>query len=1438
MDARSLDKCDSFKPSNHPGQELRAFERWLRRFDNFFEVKSTLPQEASENQIQSAKRRWLLHVADDCLLDAFEGLYEKSEDFKAATFDEIVDKYRQTLKPNQTVTLTRYKFSSLTQGDETFDAFVNRLRSEITYCDFRCEEDRLSILRDQLVKGCSLEPIKNACFRNEWTLEELIKNGRRIEAAESSSAALQKDEPVMKLTTSKPPQSCFRCGSERHPKNASCPHQKSTCQYCGKVGHIEAACFRKKKGIPPIRSNFAPQRPMAATINRQEQQTPTTKETQEPDFLPIASFLKDERLKRVEVLVDGKELTVIPDSGSVANIIQFTELSPEQRKRIVTTNTTLCPYGAPSFRPNGKIKLHLQWGNRKGIGTFYVVNNNSANLLSRETSEGLGIIVVRTSPVFNMNYSSDDFSNKIMKAYPKVFSGIGKLKTKQVKLHRKPNVKPYIAPYRPIPFHLRQQVHEQIDGMLRDNIIEEFDGPVEYISNPVFVPKQEPGEIRVCCDLRVVNSHLEDTKKPIPTVESLKTRFAGKRFFSKIDFNSAFSQIEVEPESRKMLVFRVEDRLLRYKRMPMGILPASGEFMDAVAPEYAGIPQVALIHDDGIVSGQTEEEHDEALRAFLQKTMELGLTLNPKKCIFKKREIPFWGCIIGDYGVRPDPSKIQALEAVRRPQSKEELISFLAMARSNADFIPQIAQKTEHLRALTKKWASFQWTEKHEQEFNDLKTSFRQDVSLSFFNVDLPTFIVVDASPHGLGAILLQGKDVDRSRPVALASRATTDTESRYPQIDLEALAVDFGLRRFRQYIVGGPTVPVYTDHKPLIPIFARTRLGSLRTDRFMLRNQDVRYKVEYKKGIENFADYLSRHPLPIQDNFNCEPGEIEECEKLVYCLTDNPYVAALTKERIKKCTEDSPEMCRLRQIILHGATIPEGDQLQPFAKVLCELSVVEDIVYRGHRIVLPDCLQETAIQLAHQGAHPGMGRMKSRVRSSYWFPRLDPMVEDFVRTCHMCQIFSKQHLRNPITSAPLPEGPWQELSLDLFGPMPKGNHILVARDNYSRFPAAKIVPSTAAQKVIPALDQIYEKHGTPSIHKTDSGPPFNGEPFRTYSRDHGIEHKVTPPLHPQANEAETFMKPLGKAMKIADFQGKPKQVALDRLLEEYRNTPHPSTGFTPDEVMRKGSNDWEMRRALKATDTKAKARNRRRINTKRNTKREELVTGDWVLVRNNRKRKFDPFYELEPYQIRKAGDTLTIKRKSDGRTLTRHRDTVRKFYGRVPSFRTKPSLADDYTIFDRSSALRSPPAPAGEDVPPVDNPKTGLVVFQKGENIDDMPRLEEDEETRASSNEKGEESNTPEPEPTPLIRVRAPEPEPTPSDADDDSGPPELPPRELHTPVPPRPPRGPLEAHQLHDPAVLNEAVTSQTVVVLPKRTGRTRTSTFDTVLRDFGSS
>ena len=246
------------------------------------------------------------------------------------------------------------------------------------------------------------------------------------------------------------------------------------------------------------------------------------------------------------------------------------------------------------------------------------------------------------------------------------------------------------------------------------------------------------------------------------------------------------------------------------------------------------------------------------------------------------------------------------------------------------------------------------------------------------------------------------------------------------------------------------------------------------------------------------------------------------------------------------------------------------------------------------------------------------------------------------------------------------------------FRPTPNNKHVLVVQDNFSCFPAAKIVPSTAAKPVLHALEDIYTTYGNPDSHHSDNGPPFNSGAFQDFSNHRGIQHEKVFPYHPQGNPCETFMKPLDKALKAAQFTHTNQQQALDQLLIGYHSTPHPATGIAPGDVLLHGRyktdfpyhvltdpqvhDAWIKDIAQKDTQTA-------KINSSPCCKGFQVRIGDKVLLKNEKGlSKFDPIYEPTPYTINSLDGKGVHVTHPDGTIHCRHKDDIKLFRPEVPN--------------------------------------------------------------------------------------------------------------------------------------------------------------------------
>ena len=171
--------------------------------------------------------------------------------------------------------------------------------------------------------------------------------------------------------------------------------------------------------------------------------------------------------------------------------------------------------------------------------------------------------------------------------------------------------------------------------MIQNNVIEEHPvgDPAPWISNAHIVPKPNGG-LRVTLDAKKVNKAILSSNLPIPRQEDIKTKLGGSKIFSKLDFTSAFWQLELHPDSRNLTVFNLNNKLYRYKRLTMGMKPAQGELNAALMPLFTHIHDAHLIHDDLIIASKDINSHIKAIDDVLESVTEAGLTLNSEVCVW------------------------------------------------------------------------------------------------------------------------------------------------------------------------------------------------------------------------------------------------------------------------------------------------------------------------------------------------------------------------------------------------------------------------------------------------------------------------------------------------------------------------------------------------------------------------------------------------------------------------------------------------------------------------------------------------------------------------------------------------------------------------------------------------------------------------------------
>jgi len=1311
-----------FDPDCHPDNTLKALDEFIQDFQLRYDANHPDPPKVS---LDSAIQRWMLGQTDsdkkpnlleyDQIVDEwksrdkvakFLGLYSSRRMYndwcsaiqdektrKDAKWEDFTDAMRKFYKPTENLTLKNFQFRSLVQEkNEAFIAFCNRVEREAKHCQFNCESAgctaEATSVRDQIVIGMISEQIREEALKSSWSLVELRKEGMRMESATKSANEIageainkvgkysfrntknKSSAPVKKLN-------CYFCGAAFERQDISshskqCPARSASCSKCKKTGHYAKVC----KGDAQLKE---------ISVETSDDDDKSVYNVNIFRIKACRRYDMDDEDFKVKLIINNSMDTVLADTGAKVAVCSKKQAEKwNLLERMVPSHVKIKPYKSTSIPTIGESRCAVTFGERSIPVVWHIIKEDCEPIISGGHAKQLGIIRFASSPdplmpVNMIKMEKKDGIQKTLSDYAGCFQGIGKLRDHEVKLQVDESIKPVAEPPRRIPYHLRERVDEALKGMLENDVIEEQPNnvPTTWLSNLVIAPKDD-GDIRITLDAKNLNKALQASNFPIPRQEDIKAKLAGCKVFSKLDLKTAFWQLEIAPESRKFTAFHASGKLYRYKRLVMGLKSAQGELNNALQPLFSAIPGAHIIHDDLIIATVTEEQHEEVLKRVMEVISAAGLTLNPKKCVFGGDEIHFWGLIVSGEGVRPDPEKIEALNHLTRPKTKDELLSFVCMMQSNAEFIPNFSVKAAKLREMTKKESKFRWGQEQQKCYEDLIVAFRNSALLQYFDGSQPTFIFVDAHQSGLGAILAQGETVDRARPVAMASRCTSQAEKHYPQLDLEATSIDFGLRRFRDYLVGSPhTIKVITDHKPLTTIFNGRRKGSIRTQRVKLRHQDIPYTVQYQKGAQNIADYMSRHAKPFSSLTQEVKKESEEFNNLLYTLHTTPVTDCIGLSVIATETDKDPVLRTVRDYVKQGKSwIPktEDPDVQKFKGVMSELTVTGNgILFKDDRIVLPASLHKKAIELAHRGAHPGQSGMERRLRYHFFFHGMFEKVKNSLRSCNECALFMDKKTKEPITHHKIPDKCWETVSVDLYGPMPSSKHVVVVHDLASRYPAAKLVASTKADKVLPILSEIYDDLGNPVTQISDNGPPFNSKKMAQFAAERDINLRFTPPYHPNANPAETCMKTVGKAMKFSNFLGVSDKQSLNKALTGYRQTPHPATGIPPaNRVFRDGVRAAFPRKSVNAKDIKIamardltqKTDNEEKVNSSKYRKLSNLKIGDHVFVRNvNKTSKFDPVFRPDPFQIMAIDEVakkLILRAVNGDQTICRHPDDVK----------------------------------------------------------------------------------------------------------------------------------------------------------------------------------
>ena len=489
---------------------------------------------------------------------------------------------------------------------------------------------------------------------------------------------------------------------------------------------------------------------------------------------------------------------------------------------------------------------------------------------------------------------------------------------------------------------------------------------------------------------------------------------------------------------------------------------------------------------------------------------------------------------------------------------------------------------TAPLRQLLIKDATYRWYKECEDSFQALLRMINSRTYLAPHDPRRKTHLVMDASLCEVATSLYQEDDQGKWVPTDHTSRVLSPYEQgSESQIDWESLAKVWGMM-FRPYLIGVHFMS-WGDHKPLLLLFNEmSKAMPVRSARHRNKVQDLRFNDKYLPGKSMPCNYASRHASPIKDLTEEEKERLmvdvgEDIQVIRVIMADLP--PALTMEVLKEVAKCDNVYQTLKAAVKEGKKPKDRDQV-PYMAVWEELAVIEELVCRGERIVMPEgrsstndvALREWVVDLGHS-SHQGVDATKRKLRVWLWFPDMDRAVERRVSSCLACQASVESKARDPLKPTKAPEEPWSRLYAHHWGPKQDGYHILVIIDGLTRYPEVSVVKNTSAKNTIQAFSKVLSRHGVPRRLHSDNGTPFNGKDshlLQKYFTNMGIKHVTNKSAEdPEATGlVMAFMRHLKTIFHSAGVEREDPYLRLNNYLMQFRATPNATMRKCPAELL------------------------------------------------------------------------------------------------------------------------------------------------------------------------------------------------------------------------------------------------------------------------------
>ena len=553
----------------------------------------------------------------------------------------LVEAFREYCEGKTNLTVIRYQFHSFNQTTENMDEYIRELQSRITYCDYGPVEK--SILCDKLICGIKSDKLRDRllqtpnlalsecmamCRLSEHRAAHLNKN-KATEIEDQVDAVTKRPTNTRTPITSRAPGSmrrsteqtwatskfqCKKC-AYTHQRGA-CPAFGKQCTNCKRIGHFYKVCTRSKAQNTPVNevstdpNNEPPEWSReAATIDDlfvgsmadvDNNSVNSVKMCQPTTCVPMARYelfvgsiadgsTESANLWYANLSLGDTSVRFKLDTGSEANIIPLGVFNKLQGRTLKPSTCHLVTFSGQRIKPEGEAVIVIN-----GRRLQFQITTGGSPIIGKNGCVQLQL-VKRVAELVQCTDIDNTEANKLVNDYSDIFTGLGTIKV-DAKIHIDNAINPTIDPPRRIPHAIIDKVKKELDKMISLGVIVEQIEPTPWVSSITIVKK--PNKIRICLDPTKLNRAIKRGQYPTKTIEEVVANTSGAKYFSVIDANCGYWQIELDTESSKLCTFNTPWGRYRYTRLPFGIKTAGDIFINEMDKILYGLPGVNVITDD------------------------------------------------------------------------------------------------------------------------------------------------------------------------------------------------------------------------------------------------------------------------------------------------------------------------------------------------------------------------------------------------------------------------------------------------------------------------------------------------------------------------------------------------------------------------------------------------------------------------------------------------------------------------------------------------------------------------------------------------------------------------------------------------------------------------------------------------------------------------